>query len=236
MNFFVNLGARQRATAFSSVHPRPLHAWCLVLANATCRTTVLGRLPPAHFAGRTHARHASSARCAIPYSIRAKPGAPLIDKKPSPCHEFRHSASPSPTLGLQAMAFRYTASMARPSLLPRGRLPSRLSSTQSFSILSSAPRGSASRRPATSSLLPSRCQPALVVRRTLFIQTEPTPNADVRIIPTCVRILLNSHVRLSSSSLDRASCPRISNPPFLNTCRRAPPSHHHTPPRWPHSS
>jgi hypothetical protein len=72
---------------------------------------------------------------------------------------------------------------------------------------------------------------ATVARRTMFIQTEPTPNADVcasfqpKYIPSTDKYRPLNSTPTSASFLNQYP------PPSLNTSTHAPPSLHHTPPR-----
>jgi hypothetical protein len=71
---------------------------------------------------------------------------------------------------------------------------------------------------------------ATVSRRTLFIQTEPTPNADVCASPHHTYHILTTHPRLSNLIPTNASSPKLSPLPSSNTSAHARPSHPHIPP------
>jgi hypothetical protein len=73
-------------------------------------------------------------------------------------------------------------------------------------------------------------------RRTMFIQTETTPNPDVRFLLPNTPNEANNHPRPSSSTPTNASSPNPSPPPPSNTSPHAPPSRPRTPRRSPRPS
>lgn len=152
-----------------------------------------------------------------------------------------HSRQDSPpslmimaTLTIPRIAVR---SLSRTASSIRSRAP-RIAARRVHQSASPITASSLQHRPTVHSSAQASSMPASTVpRRTMFIQTEPTPNPDVGFgIPCAQHHDAKVPRRLSNSTRTSACCPNRYRPRTLNTSPRGRPLLHPIRPRSPRSS